>query len=527
MSKKDDLRKINSSAPPTQDNTDYVYQNRRYLGLKETALYVVYDMSQSFNIETFKNRFVLNILLLDQKYKMIADSVITIWDIINDTFTGAIVDKTRTRWGKFKPYLMLLGVPGTILTCLFWLMPTFPYSSELSKLIFYLLLSFVREGISTFQTIARTGLQATLTPHPVDRTRLLTIANFASGFLGEKLPEQITSWLMDIIRVKVTDSALKAKAYKKLYVGMGTGTTIVSGIGALLFFIVAKERVMQSVETPSIKQGISAIVNNKPILLLTLSDMLNSFGISGNFKDDYFTEVLEFTSLGMITGIPGTFVHPIAYTLVPWFRQHFSSRVLYITGQYIGNLLLVPIFFIGSIGGMKKGLYKNLWVMGVSLAIWETVFMFFYGIRKVIPDELRNESMDYCEWKNGYRCESMISVAKGLASKSVRGLSQLFSDFIKKNVLHYNPELWALGLTQPDKTQFGLFTMYTLVPFLTSSLGIIPILFYDLTGKKRERMYAELLLRREEIAKEAATGDAETLAKAAQKQMEGSGGADL
>ena len=61
--------------------------------------------------------------------------------------------------------------------------------------------------------------------------------------------------------------------------------------------------------------------------------------------------------------------------------------------------------------------------------------------------------------------------------------------------------------------------MATIIPTVTGLLGIIPILFYDLSGEKRERMYAELLARREKAAKSAMSGDKEAIARLAKEQM--------
>ena len=52
-------------------NREYVYENRRYVGLKETVWYVIYDMCQSFNIDSFSDRFVTNILQIDLDYQTI------------------------------------------------------------------------------------------------------------------------------------------------------------------------------------------------------------------------------------------------------------------------------------------------------------------------------------------------------------------------------------------------------------------------------------------------------------------------
>ena len=67
---------------------------------------------------------------------------------------------------------MFLAIPGCVLTCLYWLMPHLfegTTQTDITKLAFYLILTIAREGITTFQTISRTGLMSTITPHPNDR----------------------------------------------------------------------------------------------------------------------------------------------------------------------------------------------------------------------------------------------------------------------------------------------------------------------------------------------------------------------
>ena len=513
---KEQTAAVDPQAGSGEDSSGYVFQNRRYVGTKETVAYVVYDMSQSFNINAYTQRFVTNILQVSLKYQRIANIINGIWDVINDVLFGAIVDKTRTRWGKFKPYLVALGIPGTIGTCIYWLMPLIFAGrgpNDIWKFIGYLLLMVVREGAGTFRDIAQKGIQSTITPHPVDRTRIITIANFASGFLGEKLPEQIMTVLLDLIgrnKVKFT--------LQGTFIGMGVFTAIVAGAGAMWFFFICKERVMQSVERPSIKAGIKSIINNRPILLMTLSKMLSGFSVGGS-KSDYLIDVLNFASLNIITGIPGSIINPISYAIVPWFRRHFSSRFLYIMGTYIGDILLVPVFFVGCIGGKKHGLYKKVVPMAIALTLWETLFMIFYGVRKVIPTEMYNEAMDYCEWKNGYRTEGMTSVAQGLAQKLSSIVSGYIALFIKQ-LIGYDLTAYTRGTAQSDSTKFGLFAMFTIIPFVTTSLGIIPMLFYDLNDKKKEKMYEELLERRAAMSKEATAGDLEALEKLAKAQMD-------
>ncbi len=513
----------NQATQTTEElDTGYVYENRRYVGRKETVGFVLWDAAQSFNIDKYAPRFITNIVQVDLSLQLIGDAINGTWDVVNDIFMGAIVDRTRTRWGKFRPYLLALAIPGLIGTCLYWLMPLLfagRTSMDMTKFIFYVALAFLREGIGTFQVISREGMLSTITPHPVDRTRLITLANFASGTFGEKLPEQIMTVILDYIDRSVFSSK-RSGLYLTSFVGMGIFTTVISSGMSMWFFLNSRERVMQSVESPSIKQGFKSIFNNKPMLLLTLSQFLSSFGIGGS-KSDYYIDVLHLGSMTMITGIAAAPVSPISYAYVPWLRRKFSGKTLYIGANYISNFLDVFVFAAGCIGmnwkTKKGGIYQSTGGMIVVMTIYELVWTLFYGTRSVIATEMFNEAMDYCEWRNGYRTEAMTSVAKGLAGKIASKVAGLISTAIKK-IIGYDQTAYVSGREQTDSVKFSMFAMFTIIPAVTGCLGIFPMLFYDLSGKKKEIMYAELLARRAEIQKVASSGDVSALANKSQEQ---------
>lgn len=473
-------------------------KNRRYVGVRETAAYLVYDMSQSYHIGD-ERRFATTIVGLSLQTYTKVIAINGVWDVVNDLFTGMIVDRTRTRWGKFKPYLMFLAIPGTILSVVYWLLPALLGVGSVTyfqKAAAYLALQMVMEGVGTFQGIARKGIMATITPYPEDRTRLITFANLFSGLLGEKLPGTIFSFLIDALD---NGKLGGAKNLPKAFMGMGTFTTVVAGIGAFWFFYVCRERIQQSVKSPSLRESFRTILRNKPVLMLTLSETLSGLSVGGS-KRDYLIDVLHAASFETICGIPGAIINPFSYTVfTPWFRRRFSDKTLFVLGKNCMNIFSVPVFLIGSIGGVKNGVYKKRIPMAVVLTVYEACFTVFWGVRSVIPTEMYNESMDYCEWKNGYRGEAMISVARGLSEKIAGKLGGLMSVLISI-WSGYDPTKYVRGTAQTDKAKYTLFAQWTIIPAVTAIFSVIPMLFYNLSGETKAQMYEELQQRRAVMA---------------------------
>ncbi|MBR6912412.1 MAG: AI-2E family transporter, partial [Treponema sp.] len=172
-----------------------------------------------------------------------------------------------------------------------------------------------------------------------------------------------------------------------------------------------------------------SILTNKPLLLITLSEFLGAFSI-GSGVNYYYINVLGLATMSTIVGIPGAIVSPLSYSYVPWAREKFSTKTLWIFGSHISDFLMVGVFLVGSI---NKN-YKKLGAMIPAFMLRETIWMFFWGIRSVIPEEMRNESIDYGEWKNGYRNEGLTGVAKELPRKLINTFGNTIKAAILKQV---------------------------------------------------------------------------------------------
>ena len=469
--------------------SEFNVYNRRYVGNKETIAYLLNDFSNAFHINSYTDRFIWDVVKIDFKTNALVSLFTGAWDIINDPIIATIVDKTRTRWGKFRPYLVAFQIPMTLLGALYWFIPFFfPGSSGtfLPKLIYYFAFNVVNETAGTFTSIAKAGYMTTITPHPNDRARLITMAELLTGYMGEDMPNYIMGVLIDLIN----NNILKWKL-QNVFLAMGLGTSIISSAFTLYFFLVSRERVMQSVEAPSVKQGLKAVVNNYPVLLITLSDFLGGFSV-GSSSTNYFIDVLGSATLQTILNIPSGLNGSISYAFVKPIRERFSTKAIWVFEDLYTRFWVILLFIIGSI---NKN-YKKRLLMCILFGVQAWFDKWAFGIRKVVKAELYNEAMDYCEWKNGYRVEATIGVARNLIAK-VQNIVMNSAKSLILSAIGYEQGI-AIG-TQTDKTKWWLFALCTGVPQLTGILAVIPKFLYPLSGNLRNQMYSELMQRRREL----------------------------
>ena len=475
----------------TQQNTQAPANaaKRRYIGFHETVGYILFDASKSFNIDTYASRFLLDVVKIDLGWQTVMTAINSVWDILNDSFIGVIVDKTRTRYGKFRPYLLAFAIPSLIFTVLYWLTPMF-FSNDpqdVSKAVYWMSLLIIREGIGTFRNISETGLLATITPNPDERMGILTKSELFSSFF-ENIPEWVMAIMIDLV-----NNGKVGIPMRKLYVAMGVSTTLLGGAMAIYCFIVTRERVQQTIEKSDIKGGLKTIISNKPLLMLMLSDLLAAFTINTGFEN-YLMDVLGSIFAKTIITAPGALTYYLSFAYADWARRRFSTKQLWIFTAHFGDMLKVIVFFIGSIGGKgKNGLYRKFWVMVPAFMAQDMLAKSTYGIKKILPRELLDEAMDYCEWKSGVRTEGMTTAAKSMLTKIIANTKNTFQTLLLKLIGY---DITAGFGKQSDHTKYLLFVMCTVVPALSGLVSIIPKFFYNIDHNDRIQMYQDLVVHR-------------------------------
>ncbi len=489
----------NTSAQTAEEKQVNLYENFNYVGVKESAAYVLNDVSNTFNIDSFSDRFIWDVVKVDFTINAIVNIFTSAWDIINDIMLATIVDNTRTRLGKFRPYLLGMQIPLTLLGAMYWLLPImFPGSSAtyIPKLIVYFAFTVIKETASTAVSVAKGGYMSTITPNPNERVRLITLAELLSGYLGEDMPRYIFGLVYDLI----TTNKIKMQL-STAFATFGISTGLISCALTFWFFIVSRERVPQSIERPNIKEGLKAIFTNYPVLLMCLSDFLGGFKIStseSNYFIDVFGSEAMANTLINIANIPSSANGSISYAFVAPLRHHFSSKALWVGEHLYSTVLSVAYFTFGLVDRN----YMKLMPMIVALGVREFFSKFAFGVRKVINADLWNEAMDYCEWKNGYRMEATTSVAKNLVLKIQSSIMNSVKSIILKKIGYVQG--LQIG-TQDTRTKFWMFALASIIPCVTGIFAIIPKFLWPLSREKRVQMYKDLAERRSTTVTEGAS----------------------
>jgi len=489
-------------------------QGRKYVGTAESAGYVLFDVAAKMPIKP-NEEWTDRILNIDRGVQAALGPIATIWDIVNDLFCAAMADKTRTRFGKFRPYLGLYPLYGLPMCLFVYLLPYFFWGTDnafIPKIVMWFLLGLFNELTQTISDIARTGMMANLTPNPEERLSLIMRAKFLEMF-GSDLPKQLFDIVRDVISRNVMKTALEVnKNMRTMFLMFGMGTTLIAGAMSLYFAMVSKERVFGA-EThrekpPTIRESINALRHNRPLLMLMLAEVLNGFTLKRQM-DTYKKSILNFANFSLISGIPGSPVSYISFAYVGKLRQRFSTKTLWLIGDYINTPLYIMIYFFGIMkvrnpAKIKKGVtrkFMDLWPMLAVFGIQNTIDMTLYGTKKVIPNELRNECIDYGEWKSGFRSEGMTGVLRGMPYKITDMIGRTITSFVLKLIGFKTGENY---LYQSEKTARGVFALTTLIPALMGLISLPPKLLFNISQKDRERMYVELAERRA-AAIEAAT----------------------
>ena len=488
--------------------------DRRVISRKQTIGYMLFDGSKGFNIDGHKDLFTDSILKISFDLQSVNNVIGGVWDVVDDFIVGFVMEKTRTRWGKFIPYIFLGGMPYAAVAALFWLLPMlFPASvvgdfSHVGKFAAYVGLNMLTELLGNFKDVAVGGYLSTITPYPSDRRRLLAISSYFS-IIYSRLPDLFVEFLLDFIKHGVVGSSQPSDALiSRSLIIVGVITTMTSGVIISWYTSIARERVHQKIEVPRIRDSLRIVFSHRPVLVYMLSNALGSFG-TGLTTNDYYRQVLNFTTFETIAGIPSFFFQPTTFANYNKLASRFSTRSIYMIGQVFAKTFYIPVWLYGRFLKRRDGKYffqrpADKGSMFLTLlsspmlpvtAVWECLYATFWGARSISISEISNECNDYLEWKCGCRNEATLSAASTLLCKIPARINGVLQPKYRQWI-GYDQTAYTEGREQSERAQKWIFAMATLFPALLVLTSVIPMFWFNIDKPTRDRMYRELNERR-------------------------------
>lgn len=389
-----------------------------------------------------------------------------IWDAANDPIMGIIGDRTQTRWGKYRPYVLFGAAPAAIVTVLTFTTPPFSVSG---KLIWAYITYFAWCAAFTVVAVPYNALMANLTTDSQERSSLSAIKTIFA-VLG--------SLLVVVLAKPMTES---------LGSSLQSGYTITFGIFSTLAFILfvicfalTRERVDLSAQTQTNffnKDQFKALVNNRPLITLTLFFLFFQIAFSLFRTVDlyFFKYVLERGNLYSIAMLAAHICAVAGMVSMPFFVKRFDKKKTALWSCAIGCLFFLPMYFIPG------NVTVALACIALTYLILSIPYALFFGI---LPD-----TVEYGQWKSGIRAAALIVSVFTFTQK----LGMALSAVLAGKVLDY------VGYV-PDQAQtatalHGILMLRTIIPMALVVVGALFFLLYNLDREKHQEILNELKIK--------------------------------
>ena len=411
-----------------------------------------------------------------------------IYDACNDPIMGSIVDRTRTKWGKCRPYLKWMPIPIAVMTILCFCPFLEPKTTSTFTIIsvVYVIWSMVY----TVVDVPYWGLSTCMTNNTTIRGNVLTVARLLStlgaGIVTVGVPI-ITSAVTN--KYKGTDGAVlpqfidaNATTLKWTYFICALVFTAIAIPMFYYGFRNTKERFTSTENPPSLGHNLKLLFKNRELLLVVLSGILGGARMvytytGGLYFAKYVLKEEGLYSLITLLVVPGG---AVASILVPWMTKKFTKKWAYIGVHVLGAVVMFAMYFIG---------YDANWKL-VVCAIGLVLLGIPQGVNNIVTYAMIGDTVEYLEWKTGERAEGICFAMQTFINKIGMAVGAFIGVF-SYSWAGINPTA-ADGVYITAQGEQTLWNLLVLSGALSMVGTIIPMLFYRLTEKRQRELVKEI-----------------------------------
>jgi len=456
------------------------------LSLKEKVGYALGDTASNIYFQTFI--LFLPIFYTDV-FGLPAASVGTlflatrIFDAVNDPFMGTIADRTNTRWGKFRPYILFFALPFVIMGVFTFTTPNYDITG---KLIYAYITYNILMIIYTIVNVPYSSLMGVITPNSLERTELSSF-RFVAAFVGGLIVQGSTIYL-----VKYFGKGNDAVGWQWAMGCLG----ILAFIFLVITFLSTKERVQPPKgQKTEIKTDLKQLITNKPWLLIAgatvfqlIFIVMRSSSISYYFK--YYVLDQQLNLFGYVISLPfETFLSSFlligtGFNILGAILTKTISKVFDKKNTYLGCL------FLSAVG---CSLFYILQPQDVILIYLVNIAVSFaWGPVSVLQWAMYTDAADYSEWKNNRRATGLLMAASLFSLK----IGLTLGGALVLYILDFYG--YAANEVQTKESISGILLLMSFYPAVFGLIGVVLMFFYPLTNKMMVKIEQDLTLRRQE-----------------------------
>lgn len=469
------------------------YTKKRYLRPKEFASYILVNFGQK-NLSEFISAnsqvFMMQYAGLSGSAYAAIKGFTTFYDALDDTISGLIIDRTRTRWGRIRPYF-LLPLPLWLIGG-FMLFSTPDLGDKALNLFFGAATIIYGLGMSYF---GAWGLMIyNITPNLNERNNLIFTNKFFENF-GVWLPSLLPFILTFV--PKLIPSVSQTGIFK----GFAGFMLVFSAFFAVYGFFTMRERIpLQSREEmnkTSVWGSLKNILSNRPLLAIILADFFSNFKAVGGASEKFFwlNNTGSYANggvAGIFTGIPNFFMIPIGAKLI----KKFGARTAAIIAGVFGFAAYMLMFALGfPFGNVVGDSFESNHVLNlICITLLLTVAGLPNKIIQVCNPILTADALDYMEWKHGLRNEALVTTVQGYFTKLAGTVTGTLSGLVFEWI-DYKALVDEAGNAIPNKDPGilrGIWIIFCILPALARGLYGISFFLYPIHGELQQRMLVEL-----------------------------------
>jgi glycoside/pentoside/hexuronide:cation symporter, GPH family len=395
------------------------------------------------------------------------------WDMGIDPVIGIISDRTQTRWGKFRPYILFGAIPYAVLAILTFTTPNF---GEMGKIIYacatYVLLMTAYAAVN----LPYSSLAAVMTDDTYERNGLNTY-RFICAFSGQLV---VTGLLLTL--AKFFGGGDKAQGFQY--------TLVLFGFLSLVFWFItfktSKERVqpLKSLEG-SIKGDLKGLFKNRPWIILAIVGIVSfvMFAMQNAAIVYYFKYYVGNEDSVQSFNVIGTVALIVALSIValpiskPLLRR-FGNKNVFIASSLISGVFFILLYLPGE---------KNI----IAIYTLNILAKMTYAPAVPLLWTMIADSADYSEWKTGRRATGLYFSAATFAQKAGWGIGAGVAGWLLA-VFNFIP-----NAVQTERALTGIKLLISVIPGILYMSCALFMIFYNIDSKTADLMKKDLDLRRE------------------------------